>query len=121
MEMEAVAIARRFRESEAGQALKQDRKGNLHFKPRQGCADAEMDAGPEAHMRAGLAPRIETVGIWKALWIAIGGAEQEADLVALAQFHTGNLDVFQGVAGEKMERRVVAQQFFDEPRIAIGA
>ena len=83
------------------------------LEPRQRRADAEMDAGAEAHMRVRRPAGVEGVGIGKALGIAVGGAEQKADLLALPQPHAGELDLFQRIAGKEMQRRVEPQQFLD--------
>ena len=64
-------------------------------------------------MRIAARPRIEDVGIGKALRIPVGGAEQKADLLTLPQGDAGELDVLQRVAGEEMQGRVEPQQFFD--------
>ena len=83
--MKRVAIARRLGKAQARQALKQDRQRGHQFEPRQRRADAKMDAGAETHMRIGAAPAVERVGMGKTKRIAIGGAEQEADLLALSE------------------------------------
>ena len=82
--MKAVAIARRLRQPQARQALEQDRQRDRHFEPGERRADAEMDSGPEGDMRVGAAGQVQ-VGFRKAFGIAIGGAKQEADLLALPE------------------------------------
>ena len=64
-------------------------------------------------MRIGIAPGVERVRVGKAIGIAVGGAEQEADLLALLQTDARELDIFQRIAGEEMQRRVEPQQLLD--------
>ena len=97
--MIGVAIARRLGEPQARQAVEQDRQRRRHFETRERRADAEMDAGAEGHMRIGLARGVEGVGVRKARGIAIGGAEQEADLLALPKANAGELDVLAARSG----------------------
>ena len=55
VEVVGVAVVGFAHEREVGEALEEEGKSYLHFQPRQGCADAEMDAGAEADVRVGLA------------------------------------------------------------------
>ena len=72
-----------------------------------------MNAGAEAHMGVCRPPAVEAVGIRKALGIAIGGAKQKADLLALLEAHAGELHVLERVTGEEVQRRVEPQELFD--------
>ena len=113
---------RAARQAQARQALEQDRQRRRHFEPRQRRADAEVDSRPERQMRVGIAPRIERVRIGKALGIAIGRPEQEADPLAFAQADPRDFDVLERIAGEEMQRRVEAQKLLDRRRrrLAVG-
>ena len=61
MEMIGVPVARGFRKGEPRQSLEQQRQGDLHFQPGQGCPDAEMDAGAEADLGVGVSAGNEAV------------------------------------------------------------
>src|SRR5271166_3832218 len=107
------AKARRLDEAQARQTRKENRQRDRELEARKRRADAEMNAGAEAHMRICRPRAVEAVGIKKALGIPVGGAEQKADLLTLPQVDAGKLDVLECVAGEEMQRRVEPQQFFD--------
>ena len=113
MKMIGVAIARRSGQPQARQAVQEDRQRDAHFQSRQGRADAEVNAAAERHVRIGRAAWIETVRFGEDQRVAIGGAEQQADPIALTQSYSRDLDVLQRVACEEMQRRIEPQQFFD--------
>ena len=85
MEMIGVAVARRFRQTQARQAPQQDRQRDAHFQFRQRRADAEVNACAEG--QCGLGARLESSrsGSAKASAVAIRGAQQKADLLALTK------------------------------------
>src|SRR5258708_26835890 len=91
MEMPTVAAARRRGEAQPGETLEQDRQGNLHLKPGKWRPDAKMNAGAEGDVRQERPRRIETIGVDIALWVAVGGAEEQPDLLALAELDPGHL------------------------------
>ena len=99
VEVIGVAIARRLRELEVRKPPEQDGERDAHFEPRQRRADAEMDAAAERDMIVGRPREIEPAGLGEDGGIAIGGAEQQADPVALAQPHAVDLDVLQRRSG----------------------
>ena len=113
MKMVRVAIARSLGESQRRQAAAEDRQSGIKLQPRQRRADAEMDAGPERHMRVRRAVEIEASGISKHQGIAIGGAEQQTDPLAFAERDAVDLGVLQRIAGEQVQRWIKAQQFVD--------
>ena len=104
-----------WREPQPRQPGKEDRQRHLHFKTRQRCADAEMNAGTEGDMGEERPGRIEAGRVGIAGGIAIGGAEEEADLLAFLQPDAGDLTGFKGIAVEEMQRRVEAEASSPSP------
>ena len=76
-------------------------------------APRQMNAASE-QTRIGRPADVKRIGVAETLGIAIGGAQQQPDPLALPQRDALVFDVLQGVAGEQMKRRVEAQQFLDE-------
>src|SRR6516162_9647746 len=113
VKMIGVAILRRIGYAQPGQAGKEDWQDRRQFESRQRRADAKVNAPAKAHMGIGRPPAVEGVGHWEPLGIAVGGAEQEADLFAFPQAYAGDLGILQSVAIEEMQRRVEPQQFLD--------
>ena len=99
---------------EFGQAFEQGLKGNQHFKPCQGRADAEMDSGTEADMGIGFTHGVKLIWIRKSRGVAVGGTQHQAHFFTLFEFDPGIFNVFQRVTREQVKRRVKAQDFFDE-------
>ena len=57
---------------------------------------------------------IDPVGFGKALGIAIGGAEEQSDLLASTlEGDAFIFDILERIAGEEVQRRVEPQEFFD--------
>src|SRR5260370_23672013 len=73
-----------------------------------------MDAAAESDMRIGRSAGIDAVRIGEALAVAIGGAEQQADLVAAPQRNPVEIDILQRIAREEVKRRIEAQQFLHQ-------
>src|SRR5271166_6382577 len=121
VKMIGVAITRLFGELQARQAVEQDRQHSRQFETGERRADAEMDAGAEGHMRIGLASGVEGVGVRKTLRIAIGGAKQQADPLALLEGDAGELHVLERVALKEMQRRVEPQELLDRRRAGLPA
>src|SRR5271165_2879371 len=121
VKMIGVAITRLFGELQARQAVEQDRQHSRQFETGERRADAETDAGAEGHMRIGLASGVEGVGVRKTLRIAIGGAKQQADPLALLEGDAGELHVLERVALKEMQRRVEPQELLDRRRAGLPA
>src|SRR5271165_4919686 len=113
MEMIGVAISGGLGQPEAGKTGEQDRQRGRHFEARQRRSDAEVDPCAKGEMRVGIPPAVERVGPGKAIGVAIGGAEQKANLLPFLQLDAGELDIFQRATGKEMERRVEPQHFLD--------
>ena len=105
VEVKGIAVAGWIRQGQTRQALEQDGQRHLEFEPSQGRADAEVDAGAEADMGVGFARGPEEIGLCEASGIAIGGAKHEADLLALRQPDSRELDILKRVAGEEIDRK----------------
>src|SRR6185437_10861335 len=116
VKVEGVAIARPLGEAQARKPPEQDRQRLGELEPRQRRADAEVNAGAETHMGVRRPLGAKRVGFGEALGIAVGGAEQKADFLALEQLDAGELYLLQRVAVKEMERRIEAQQFLDRRR-----
>ena len=74
------------RREQRGQRLDQ-----LH--PRQRSAQAEVHPGAEGEVRVRVAGRVEDVGVGEHRRVAVGGAEQRRDLLALLDDHSPDLHV----------------------------
>jgi hypothetical protein len=88
MKMIRVAVAPRSGQPQAGQALQDDIQRDAQFQSCQGRADAEVNASAERHVRIGRTAWIEPVRFRKDQRVAIGGAEQEPDPIALPQSYS---------------------------------
>src|ERR1700680_3868297 len=106
--MPGVAIARRRSETQPGEALEQDRQGDLHFEAGERRADAEMDARPEGDVGQERPRRVEATGVGVARRVAVGRAEEKADLLALVELDAGDLDRLERITIEEMKRRIEA-------------
>ena len=104
------------RKPQARQSLEQDGQGDLHFETGEWRADAEMNAGAEGDVRQKRPRRVEAAGMVMAARIAVGGTEEETDLLALPQLDAFDLDRLESVAIEEMERRIEAERLFDNRR-----
>src|SRR6185437_15314985 len=108
-----VVVTRFACKANAGQPFEQRRQRRLQLDPRQRRADAEMDASAEADVLTVGAERIEGVGMREPFRVAVGGAEHQADRLALPEVLAGvQRHVLERIAGEHVQRRVVAQAFF---------
>src|SRR6516165_5169271 len=100
-------------EPEIWQMAQQRIYGDLSLDTGELGPKAMMDAAAERE-RTTLPPRdIEAVGIGKGLRIAIGGAKQAKDRLALGEIHAADLDILERGAPDDLDRRIVAQEFLD--------
>src|SRR6516165_6594544 len=100
-------------EPQIRQTAEQRRYGDLALDTGELGPKAMMDAAAERE-RTSLPPRdIETVGIGKGLRIAIGGAKQANDRLALGEIHAADLDILERGACNDLDRRIIAQEFLD--------
>ena len=65
---------------------------------------------PKAMLRKKRARWIEAVGVLPARRIAVGGGEQQPDLLALLELDALDLDRLQRIAVEEVQRRIEAQR-----------
>ena len=84
MKMERVAIARRLGETQARQPGEQDRQRDGNSSRASGAPTQKWMPAPKLRRADRRARVVEDVGAWKALGIAVGGAEQQAELLALS-------------------------------------
>src|SRR5688572_300509 len=110
MEMPGVFIARRAGEAELRQAPEEDRQRHLQFEAGKRSADAEMDACAEGDVRERRPRRIESMRMRPARRIAVRGCEDQADLLALPQPDSRELDIFKRITVEEMEGRIEAER-----------
>lgn len=108
-----VGVFRRFREAKGGATLEQGAHGEDQLEPRQGCAHAEMDAASERDIGGADAVGREEVGLWIGRGIAVGPGKEKRHLIAAFEIVAVECDVLIDPAGEHMQRRVVAEDFFD--------
>ena len=77
-----IGVVRGSGQAQVGQALEQDRQGDLQFQPGQGGTDAEMQASAKADMGFWRAMRVETVGTVPDPGVAVGCGQQKRHLIA---------------------------------------
>ena len=110
-----------FEQLDLREALQQRLEDDPALKPRERGAQAIMDAPAQGQVGTLGTADVEAVGMVEGLRVAIGGADQEDDVVLPAQFEPVHLAVREGAAEERLGRRIVAQQFFhrggDQARI----
>src|SRR5579859_1603734 len=107
----------------AGQAIEHSVERDFHLQTRQGSAQAEVDATPEAQVSVRLALDVEAISIRELGLITIRRADPGNDRLAsfdllIADGRLGGCEARHGP-----DRRVVAQRLFDRARHegAIGA
>src|SRR5450631_4704921 len=74
-------FARRFERRDAPGERAEHR---LAFEPGQRLPDAAMNAGAEGHVPGRAAPDVELFRIFPAARVAVGGGEEQQDLLAIA-------------------------------------
>jgi len=83
---------------------------NCCLQPGERGAEAEVDAVAERQVAMIVAAHIEAVGVGEHCLVAVGRAEQQQDERSGADRGPGDLRVAQRIAGQKLDRRVVAEQ-----------
>ena len=92
-----------------------ERRGRLD--PRERSAEAEVDAVAERYMLHVIARHIELFGVAECGGIAVGGAEEQGDLLALSERVAIELDVLvRDHARGGLHGAVVTQQLLDRVR-----
>ena len=114
MEVVNVRIKRFLRQLQTGTAVKQHAQADQQFQPGQRSADAKMDAAAETGVGGALPDGVEPRRVGLGQWVAVGGSEQAADLVAAFEIMAEQGDILVHIAGEHVQRRVVAQDFLDQ-------
>ena len=111
VKMPGIGNLRWLGQCQVGQTLKQDLQSNSNFKTGQLNPRAIVHARTKAYVATVSALRIELPGLGEACWIMIGGAQQQAKLLAalegdaVAQAH-----VLLRVAGEQVQGRTESTQ-----------
>ena len=103
------------RELHARATFDESRHARLELDPRERRADAHVDAAAEADVLCGVRPPdVEHVGLREDARVAIGGSEQQRDLLAPRDRDAGDLDtILEHPALEELERRVEAEELLD--------
>ena len=83
-------------------------------------ADAEMETRAKTGMDLVRVRWEEAVGRLPDLWVAIGRRQHERDLVAAMEVVAEEVEFVIGIAGEHVERRVEAEDFFDGSLDGVG-
>ena len=99
------------RNQSAGELAKRD----LALEPRQRGAEAAVDAAAEAEVLIVRPVGVKHVRPVEAARVAVGRGEHQIDQGALGNRLAGDVDVAERRARGEVNRRLVAQEFFDEP------
>ena len=114
--MEHIRIAWRPGQPQLWQAGEQAGQGDLQLQPGQWCPDAEMQPPAKGQVDLFRPRRIKTRRPVPGARVAVGGRQQQTDLVAPVKAVTQHLDRRIGVPREQVQRRIKAQQFLDRAR-----
>lgn len=113
-EMPRVGHRRGARRAQPGQPREEHAECGLHFQPRQRRTNAGVQPGAERHVRIATARHIKALGVGEPARISVGCAQEQSHFLAPTEGHTLELDIVQRVAGEQMQRRVVAEHLLHD-------
>ena len=95
------------------EALQEFAESYLAFHPGQRSAQAVVYPAPKRHVASGGSGQVEDVGIGKGLRIAVGGADQEEDLLPAPYLLAADLLVHQRRTAVDLHRAVESQHLLD--------
>src|SRR5579871_1916118 len=101
------------RDLEGHDALCERGEYRLGLEPGHRLADTAVNAGAECHVPGRAPADVELVGPLPAARIAIGGGEEQQNLLPLTQSHACNIDSFRRRTEERLHRRLEPQHFLE--------
>ena len=114
--MPGVPVAGNAVQSQPRQPFEKDAKSGLHFEAGERSADTVVDSRTEADVWIRAAQGHEVGRGGKLGFVAVGGREEESDLVAFFQRDTSVFEIFQRVALKHVQRGVEAEHFLAASR-----